>query len=364
MKVSQAEENKRILIVNVNWLGDVLFSTPFIKALRRYCPDGYIACMVVPRCREVLEGNPNLDEIILFHEDGKHKGFLGKLRFVRYLKSRGFHQAVLLHRSLTRTILVWLSGIPERIGYYTKKRGLLLTHRVILPGAGLHRARYYLNLAQAMGIEFDEDCGCEFFITDNERRWAQGFLKEEGIGGDDILVALNPGGNWEPKRWPWKNFAELADRLLGELGAKVVFTGSAKDGKLARQICESMKAPLPIISCGKTTLKQLGAIFERSNLVISNDSGPLHIAVSMKRQTLGLYGPTSPDITGPFEKKEKTSVVIHKDVGCQLPCYKLSCSDYKCMKAISVDEVFEAASALVEEQRKTLNLRMHTNEHK
>ena len=121
---------KRVLIFNVNWVGDVLFSTATIRNIRRNYPDSFIACVIPSRCYPVLKGNPHLDEVIIFDEDDRHKATLEKLKFVKYLKDKKFDIAFLLHRSFSRTLICRLAGIPERIGHYTKKRAFLLTKKI------------------------------------------------------------------------------------------------------------------------------------------------------------------------------------------------------------------------------------------
>src|SRR4030042_6140538 len=138
---------KKILVFNVNWLGDVLFSTATIRNLRYNFPDSFIACIIPRRCYQVLESNPHLDEIIIYDEKGEHKSLLGKLRFIRYLRRIRFDTVFLLHRSFSRALITALAGIPERIGYYTKKRGFLLTRKIPPVGMNsLHRIDYYLNV--------------------------------------------------------------------------------------------------------------------------------------------------------------------------------------------------------------------------
>ena len=159
----------------------------------------------------------------------------------------------------------------------------------------------------------------------------------------DFLVAINPGGNWKPKRWPKENFARLADELVKRFDAKIIITGSRTDLRLAQDIASMMEAK-PIITCGKTSLKELACIFRKVDIVVANDSGPMHIGVSMKAKTIALFGPTSPEITGPIGKG--LYVVLHKKVDCEIPCYDLSCINYRCMKAITVEEVIEAVEKL------------------
>lgn len=347
---------KRILIVNVNWRGDVLFSTPFIRALRKSYPESFIACLSVPRCYEILANNPHLNEVIVYDQDGKHKSFVGSLRLISELKKRKFDAAFLLHRSFTRRLLTFFARIPQRIGYDTKKKGILLTQKIKSPQEDLHRIDYFLNLAQEVGVK-TQGRGYEFFISGDDQEYADSWLSEQGVGKEDFLAVINPGGNWLLKRWPAENFAHLADALVEKYGAKILVSGAAKDLKLAKKVIALMQKRA-ISSCGQTTLSQLGGIFRKANLVISNDSGPLHIALAAKSaedrdgtfldsrntKVIALFGPTSIKITGP--PIQRGHAILQKDIGCSIPCYNLSCPDNRCMQAISVEDVLSAIEKL------------------
>ena len=155
------------------------------------------------------------------------------------------------------------------------------------------------------------------------------------------MIAINPGGNWLPKRWPKENWAILADKLLGELSARVIITGSQHDVPLAREI-ESLMRQRCVCACGAFNLKQFGALCRRLHLFITADSGPLHIANCLgTRKIIALFGPTHPLITGPYP--QKNVVILQKNIGCEIPCYKQDCSDHRCMKALTVEDVVRAA---------------------
>lgn len=333
----------RILIINVNWVGDVLFSTPFIRTLRSYFPESYIAVAVVPRCEEVLKLNPDIDKIIKFDERSVHKGIAGKLKLVSLLKKENFDVCFLLHRSFTRALIALLSGIPNRIGYFTRKRALLLTKN-IMPKGDIHKVEYFLDILRAIGLK-PQDNDYRFFISDEDRTYVNTLLTSEGVDiNNDRIFVLNPGGNWDLKRWPKENFAQLIDSINTWFkDVKTIITGAVKDLKLAEDIKRLTKSR-PINFAGKTTLKQLAALFEKSKLVISNDSGPMHVAVALSIPTIALFGPTSPRLTGPYGKGR--FLVLSKDIGCKIPCYKLKCRDNKCMKAIGVDDVLKAIKEL------------------
>lgn len=331
------KENKRILIFNVNWLGDVLFSTATIRNIRQNFPDSFIACIIPSRCYSILKGNPHLDEIIIFDERDRHKGVLTQLAFVKLLKSKRFDTVFLLHRSFNRALICRLSGIPQRVGYYTKKRGFLLTKKISAPKKdSLHRIDYYLNIIGKAGLKV-EDRFPEFFISEDDQKFVDDFLSKQTIEKGDFLVAVNPGGNWPPKRWPKDYWVTLVDTLISEFKARVIITGDHRDLPLALNIKDSMKEK-PIITCGVFNIKQLGALCKRVNLFITADTGPLHIAnASGAKKIIAIFGPTSPDITGPYPLKNV--IILRKDIGCKVPCYQVQCKDNRCMKAITVEDV-------------------------
>ncbi|MFH1245577.1 MAG: lipopolysaccharide heptosyltransferase II [Candidatus Omnitrophota bacterium] len=334
----------RILIVNVNWIGDVLFSTPFIRAIRRAYPRSFIAALVVPRCVPILKSNPHLNEIIVYDEQGEHRGVRGKLRLIRLIRAKSFDTVFLLHRSLTRTLICWLAGIPQRIGYYTKKRKMFLTKSILPPGQPAHKVEYFLNIAKEIGItQLIEDKDYELIIDREDKEYIDNILRENNLEEANFLVVINPGGNWDLKRWPKERFAQLADRLITGCQAKIIITGAEKDIGLAEDIASLMNGK-PLILCGRTTLGQLAALMARVSLVIANDSGPMHIAVSQKTKVICLFGPTSPAITGPYGRGNYK--ILQQDIGCPVPCYRLNCPDNRCMKAISVAKVLEAVNQM------------------
>ncbi|MFA5099400.1 MAG: lipopolysaccharide heptosyltransferase II [Candidatus Omnitrophota bacterium] len=333
-------DRKRIVIFNVNWLGDVLFSTAVIRNIRFNYPESYIACIIPPRCAAVLEGNPYLNETILFEEKGQHKGVLGAFAFIAQLRKKRFDCVFLLHRSLTRAFIVWAAGIGERIGYTTAKRSFLLTRRIVAPDIrAVHRIDYYLGVIRGAGLAI-KDRHTNFFFSEQDRHALEAFLRQSDIHARDVVIGLNPGGNWGPKRWLKENFALLADRLAVEYGARIIFTGSPDDKELVFHIQSLMKS-IAISACGILSLKQFAALCTRMSVFISADSGPLHIANAVgAKQIVALFGPTDPQLTGPVPADRV--MIVQKDVGCAIPCYTVDCSDNRCMKAISVDDVLAA----------------------
>ena len=329
---------RRILVVNVNWIGDVIFSAPVFKTLKTEYPQARISCLAVPRVREVLESIPFIDEIIVYDEEGRHWSPLAKLALILRLRRKKFDAAFLLHRSLTRALLVYWAGIPRRIGYDEKGRGRYLTHRAEFPGSDVHRSDHYLNILESYGIKV-EDRQCRLNVCPQAVKDVAALLDAGHIREDDFVVAVNPGGNWDLKRWPHERFSLLISRLMEQAQAKVVVTGAVKDALWNRKIMALFRHK-PLDLTGKTNLKQLMALFKRADIVVSADSGPLHLASGVGTDVIGLFGPTRPEITGP--RGPGRSIVIQQDVGCNRePCYHIKCPDNTCMQAISVNDVIE-----------------------
>jgi ADP-heptose:LPS heptosyltransferase len=230
------------------------------------------------------------------------------------------------------------AGIPNRSGYATPKRRLFLTHPVGLPETELHKADYFLNIAKALGGDTSRKT-CEFFVNSREREYIEKELSKNGVRGKDLLVVMNPGGNWPPKRWSEENFSKLGDLLAKGYKAKIVISGASGDTKRATRIAGRMKER-PVLFTGKTNLKELAALMERADFVVSGDSGPAHIACAMGSSVIVLFGPTSPELTGPY--KCANSRVIQKSLDCERPCYDTSCRNYECMDSIETNDVLAA----------------------
>ena len=337
---------KKILVVNVNWLGDVVFSSAVFKSLKEAYPQAQIFCLAPSRVKEVLESVPFVSKIISYDEEGRHKDLRGKLRLIAELRQNNFDAAFILHRSLTRALLVFCTGIPVRVGYNTKGRGIFLTHKIPEPTQTLHRQDYYLRILEGFGISVNERQSW-LEVDSSHLADIDHMLLERGIGDQDFLIVLNPGGNWELKRWPKENSSKLVERLFhefnGQKNLKIIISGAQKDVPLVKEILD----PLPLNSqqkivnlAGELKLKTLIALMKRANLVVSADTGPLHMAASVGTRTLAIFGPTDPEITGP--RGSCPSEVLKVDVGCNRgPCYYLQCPENTCMRAVTAGDVFE-----------------------
>ncbi len=329
---------KRILVFELNWMGDILFSFPFLRALRKAFPTAHIACAVVGRYKELLDRNPLVDEVYVLSDRRGVVSLPEKLEFIRTLRKAGYDACFLLKPSRTKGIIAFLSGIPRRIGFAGKNA--MLTEQVESVSPGCHRADTFSALAARAGIAV-QDGTYEYFVgREDERRG--NVLLEEFNKNMRRIVAVNPGGNWEAKRWPAERFTGLVEKILSRFeNVSVVVTGAGKDAELAERIVSQTDPRRCYALAGRTRPAGLAAIFKKCALVVSADSGPLHLASAVGTATVGLFGPTSPKITGPRGKG--VNAVIIGTCDCIVPCYIEKCEkNYVCMRSITVDEVFAA----------------------
>jgi len=324
-------------------MGDILFSLPFIRALRRSLPDAYITCVVPPRYFSLLIHNPWVNYVHVLKDTNSILSIGEKIAFVNMIKKEKYDTCFLLKPSRTKALMASLARIPERIGFSGKKYSI--TREINSPIDDVHRADHILALAAVLGAE-KIDGTYEYFFSQEDEERAHEVLFKKGAGALR-MVAINPGGNWEAKRWPSERFVELARRLLDEFkDIEIMITGAEKDLKLIKGMMEEIDSKRCYTTAGKTGLNELAALFKKCDLVVSADSGPLHLASANGVTTIGLFGPTAKKITGP--RGRGRNIVISKVVDCQVPCYEKECGrNYECMKEITVDEVFLTAQKIL-----------------
>ena len=342
--MSSVQKFERILVVNVNWLGDVIFAIPVFKALRAQYPQARISCLAVPRVKEILQCVPQIDDIINYDEKGKDRGILRKFALIQSLRREKFDAVFLLHGSWSRALLMFLAGIPVRVGYETKKGRRLLTHAVKLLGGDTHKADHYLNVVESFGVS-SNDRTSELSVPQSAKDEITRILFGVGIEAGEKFVVVHTSGNWDLKRWPQQNWAQLIRILTQDLRIKVVISEGPNELNWANVIATQSQAN-PIVLAGQTNLQQLMALLERATLVISADSGPLHIASCVSQNIVGIYGPTMPSTTGPRGKAKVN--ILHKDVGCnRASCYYSACPDNVCMKAVTISDVVDCVRELI-----------------
>jgi len=341
------KQPKRILITRTDRLGDVVLSTPVISALRRAYPDAFLAFMVRPENRDVVDGDPCLNEVITYDKYGSEKSFVKTVAFSRMLRRKKFDVAIALHPTNRTHIMLFLAGIPDRIGY-DRKMGWLLTRRVPhrKQEGTRHEVDYNLDLLAGEGIDVSgADRRPSMTVNDEDRRAVDAIIKEHGLG--DNIIALHPGASCPSKRWPPERFAAAADRLAELYGADIAVTGGKETAAYSAAVLSAMKGKAADLT-GLFSVGQLAAFLAGCRLFVSNDSGPVHVSVAVGTPVIAVFGRKDPGLSplrwGPLGEKD---VVLHRDVGCEI-CLAHNCEkDFACLKAVTVDDVVHAAKSIL-----------------
>jgi len=354
----------RILLINPFGIGDVLFTTPVIKALRMAYPDSYIGYICNQRAKGILENNPHLDRIFVFEKDDYRKKWKeSRLRAIRDFNS--FFQEIRKERFGTAidfslghqySSCLMLAGVKKRIGFNYRCRGRFLTYRINIDGyKDKHVVEYYIGLLKSLNIKIELSLPLELYVSKEDQAWADNFLKQHNLEEADKLIGIIPGGGaswgeqYSYRHWPKEHFAELAGQLENQAGVRVILFG----GKNDMEICDYIKSRLgnkALSTCGRTTLSQFAALVSRMKVAICNDGGPLHVAVARGVKTISIFGPVDEHVYGPYPPG-KHHLVIKKGLDCR-PCYRnfslLPCNhDRQCLHMITVDEVYQAAQKLI-----------------
>jgi len=336
--------NKSILLIQLAGLGDMVMATPAIEAIRNLHPQGKIYLLTNLRSKEVIRGSPYLDGIFIFE---KFKNFFP---LIRELRKYHFDMVINLYRlysfkgALKMLFLFLLIGGKYWIGRDTDGKGFFYHLKVPEKVSDKkHEIEYKLDIIRAIGGKIDQiNLKVEYDKDDEE--FVNAFLKKKNIIEDDILIGINCSTFRPSRNWIIRNYAKLADSLIQRLKVKVAFLGVAKDKKLIAKIKKSMmEKPLDFI--GVFNVRQLIVFLKHCQLLISPDSGIVHIASALKIPMVVLFGPGEYYRYHPWDNEEKT-IVIKKDVDCS-PCFKKTCFSKKCMKLITPEEVFEAATKLL-----------------
>ena len=324
---------ERILLIRFGSLGDVVLTTPAIRAARKAFPDSHIAMVVGNRSADIVSANPHLDEIIIFHRQAKK---LSELRRVAaLLRERDFSVSIDMQRKFHSSLLAYMGKVNQRIGYH-HPGGFLCTIR-IPDNENKHSVDRNLDLLKPLGV-VDADREPEMFLSREDRDYADSVFEERGLSSKSPVVGMFPGAGWRPRCWSAERFAAIGDLAVEQYEAGVVVFGGPDEADILDTVAQNMKSPVVLMK-DRVTLRQLGAMIEKCDLFLSNDTGPMHISVAVKTPTIALFGPGNHIKFQPIGEKH---ALIRHDVPCS-PCKQFTnkCKDNICMKLITVDEVWE-----------------------
>ena len=335
-----------LLVRATNWLGDAVMTTPALAGVREGFPDSRIVLLARPLVAELFRHHPDVDEVMVYDLPGRHEGILGRLRLAADLRRRRFDGALLLQNAFDAALIAFLGRIPERAGYPTDMRRILLTLPVPLPHGILerHEVEYYLCLLDGLGIARPAPASLKLVVTEEEREAMAERLASLGIGRGTPILAINPGATYgSAKRWYPDRFASVADTLSAEWEAAVVVVGSAAEAPLAGEIGAATRTP-PVNLAGRTTVRELMALLSLSSFLVTNDSGPMHVGAALGVPLVAIFGPTDWRRTSPWTSLAK---VVRVEVDCS-PCRRRTCDrGHECMLGVTPEMVVDAARRLL-----------------
>ena len=324
--------NERLVVRAPNWVGDVVLALPALRDLRRDLPAARLSVLARPWVAELYRGLAGVDEVL---ESRGHRADVETLRGGR------FDTAVLLPNSFGTAFVAWRAGIPERWGYATDGRGLLLTRRCGVPGSvrGRSQVYYYRAMLEGLGLATEGPPDASLACTEAWSAEAASLLPDDGP-----WIGVNPGAFYgTAKRWRPERFAAAADLLAHRAGGKVAIVGGPAERPLGEAIAAQLRAPVRLLS-GETTLGGLVGVLRRLRLLLTNDSGPMHLAAALGTPLVAVFGSTDWTETAPLGGR---SVLVREDVVCS-PCLLRECPiDHRCMTRVGVDRVVEAALPLL-----------------
>ena len=345
LHIKSFREFRKVLVVRLSSLGDIIHTLPAVHQLRRALPKAQIHWVVKKKHHDLLQGNPLLDEVIPVDTDGwkgdpvsketfsQVKGLAGRLQWEKY------DLVVDFQGSIKSGLISYLTHSPFRLGFSPSccrepLSALFTNEWVTLRRGKYHKVEMYGDLLKGIGIEFP-GLPAVCVRPPSDGGGIDNFLERE-VGNHKPRVAINPGARWETKRWPLEYWSRLADFLQAQ-GAKVIIVWGPGEREMASEVGALMSF-FPIIA-PLTNLKQLLFLLSRVDLVIAGDTGPLHLAAAMGTPVIGLYGPTDPLLNGPYGQMER---VIETDLSCR-GCWKRVCTEGTCMRSISPEKVYRLA---------------------
>jgi heptosyltransferase-2 len=340
-----AADPKKILIIRTDRLGDVILSTPVIKNLRNCFPEAHIAFICRPYTKRILEGNPYLNEVIVYDKYRTHKKVWPSIKFALDLRKKKFDWALILHPTNRVHIFTFFAGIPLRIGW-DKKMGWLLTKK--LPQAkqegARHELEYTLDILRTLGLKAD-DKTTYFPINKEAQKRVGALLKEFGLRDEEKLIVIHPSASCPSKRWPQEHFLELIKLFEEKKGFKIAVVTSEEEKSFGQKLVEDNRI---LDLRGKLDILELASLLQQASLFVSNDSGPVHIAANFKIPVISIFGRKDPGLSPQrWKPLGNNSSYLSNDPGCTV-CLAHDCNnDFLCLKNIEPKQVAQKAFKLL-----------------
>ncbi|MFH1336114.1 MAG: glycosyltransferase family 9 protein [Candidatus Zixiibacteriota bacterium] len=357
MKKLYLTGKERFLVVRTDRIGDLVLSTPVPEAIKSHYPESHITMMVSPYAVDVIRGNPNIDEVIVDDTGNQNKGIKGFFVLLKEIRRRKFDIAILLKPTLRLAVLLFLAGVKHRIGTGFRFYQILFNQKVYMHRKVnlKHEVEYNLEMLRPLGI-ISQRIMPQIYVAPQEKEFVRNIFDEFKITPEDTVVAIHPGSGNSSLNLPAKRFAEVADALVEKMNAKIVFTGSDKERQLIDFIKSKMRYP-SIDLTGRTTIPQLVAVLQNCDVLISNSTGPMHLAAVSGTPTVAIFCPVfsaGPIRWGPYGEGHQ---VILPPVPVCFECKPKSCPHYDCMEKIKADQIISKVELVLKEKSTVKNIR-------
>ncbi len=321
-----------------NWIGDLVMATPVIAAFKKAYPDAKLTAMVQNPLGDLLIKDPHIDELFRFNRASGFARRNERRDIVEKIRQGKYDLGLLLTNSISSAWWFWQGRIQRRMGYAVQGRSLLLTDPVKTPPNidAQHLVKTYLQILSPLEIPTN-NLSPKLYLGSEEVAQAKKILLEMGVDPQTPLIGINPGAAFgSAKCWLPERFREVAERLMKETSATLLFFGDRSGAPLVKEIWRDLPSRA-INFAGNTSLRELMALISLCNVLLTNDSGPMHMAYALDTEVVALFGSTDDVRTGPYN----SGLVIHKHVACS-PCFKRTCPiDFLCMKEITTEEVVQ-----------------------
>lgn len=339
---------RNVLVLQTSFIGDTVLTLPLIAEVRRRFSVRNLSLVCQPASAELLQGHPAIDEIIVDDKRHADAGLSGMYRKAQALAERKFTLALTPHKSLRSALLLYLARIPVRIGF-AQSRGWFLFHRRIARDPTRHDVERNLSLLNAFGVAV-EDCqrALELPVNPQLQSEVDKKLADLGIDAEKPIIGVNPGSVWPTKRWPAEAFADLIVRLEESLDCRIVLFGGADDAAVVNRVLGACGGAASSLA-GKVTLRELPAAIRRCRVFVTNDSGPMHIAVAERVPTVAIFCATTRELG--FFPYTNHAVVVEKRLFCR-PCTshggrRCPLGTEACSRLIDPARVFAAVEKLL-----------------
>lgn len=346
---------RNIIVRMPNWIGDLVMATPILADLRAAYPDAHLTAMCCSPLCELLKEDPHIDELFCFSKASGFGRRMENRNIVEKLRQGKYDLGILLTHSFSSAWWFRLGKVTHRLGYECNGRKFLLSCSLPFPKhmQNQHLVITYKMLLEPLGMTCT-DTAPRLYLNEKEIEEARALLKQQGIPSTAILIGINPGATYgSAKCWLPERFREVTEKLLQLKDVYIVYFGDQTTTSLVQEICSGLPSKVVNLA-GLTGLRELASLISLCALLLTNDSGPMHIAGALGTPIVALFGSTSDVVTGPYNCD--CSTVIHKHVKCS-PCYERTCPiDFPCMKKIEADEVYNAVVAKLNHKRSKLNV--------